>query len=128
MIWKEGKVLLGKRKGNLGTDEYSFPGGHLEPGESLVECALREISEECGVLVRNVRFQLLASVFEFLPKHYVQVGFLADWEAGEPKVLEPDKCAGWGWYSLDALPVPLFFPTAQMIASYKSGANFIDVK
>ncbi len=61
MILKEGKVLLGKRKGSHGAGEYSFPGGHLEYMESFEDCARREIEEECGIKVKNLRFQYLTN-------------------------------------------------------------------
>ncbi len=128
MIWKDGKVLLGKRKSALGTDEYSFPGGHLEPGESFAGGALREVAEECGVSVKDLRFQLLANILDYAPKHYVQIGFVADWDSGEPRVLEPEKCEGWDWYPLDRLPSPLFQPTRTMIESYRSGVTFMDTE
>ena len=128
MIFKGGKVLLGKRKGSHGTGEYAFPGGHLEMGESFATCAARETREECGIEIENTRFQLLANVLDYLPKHYVHIGLLADWRSGEPQVLEPKKCEGWGWYALDALPKPLFKPAVIMFTSYQSGINFLDVK
>lgn len=108
MIWKGGKVLLGKRKGSHGANQYSFPGGHLEYLESFEDCALREIAEECGVEVTNLKFQFLANRTTFAPKHYVHIGFTADWAVGEPQVLEPEKCEGWGWYYPEQLPEPLF--------------------
>jgi len=96
MILKDGKVLLGKRKGSHGEGEYSFPGGHLEHMESFADCARREIKEECGIEVRNIRFQLLYNMKTYAPKHYVHINLLADWRSGEPEVLEPDKCERWG--------------------------------
>jgi 8-oxo-dGTP diphosphatase len=56
----------------------------------------------------------------------VLIGFCADWRSGEPQVLEPEKCEGWGWYALDQLPEPLFIPTEMMVTSYRSEVNFLD--
>jgi ADP-ribose pyrophosphatase YjhB (NUDIX family) len=58
LIFKEGKVLLGKRKhaDGLGDGEYAGTGGHLEYMESIEACAKRETLEECGLEIENVRF------------------------------------------------------------------------
>ena len=108
MILKDEKVLLSKRKGSHGEGEYAFPGGHLEYLESFEDCVKRETKEECGIEIENVRFLYLANVTKYAPKHYVHIGLVADWQSGEPQILEPDKSEKWGWYSLDSLPQPMF--------------------
>lgn len=126
MIFKKGKILLGKRKGSHGEGEYAFPGGHLEYMESTEEGALREIAEECGVKIRNLRFQFVANVRKYKPKHYIHFGLVADWKSGEPKILEPDKMESWGWYSFSKLPKPLFEFCKLAIKSRKTGKNYFD--
>ncbi len=128
MIFKDGKILLGKRKSSHGAGEYAFPGGHLEYMESYKQCALREIAEECGIEVENIRFQYVANIKQYAPRHYVHIGLLADWKSGEPKVLEPEKLESWGWYGLDNLPQPLFATINKSIAAYKTGTNFYDAE
>lgn len=127
MILKDGKVLLGKRKGSHGEGEYAFPGGHLEYMESFEDCARRETKEECGINIKNIRFQFLANVAKYSPKHYVHIGLIADRESGDPKVLEPDKIESWDWYDLDSLPQPLFEMCRLTFESYKSGENYCDL-
>ena len=119
MILKEGKVLLGKRKGSHGEGEYSFPGGHLEYMKTIEECARRETLEETGIEIKNIKFQFLANVRKYKPKHYLHVGVIAEWKEGEPELKEPDRCEGWGWYNLDNLPEPLFLMTKLAIISWK---------
>jgi 8-oxo-dGTP diphosphatase len=59
---KPGHILLGQRlakhrDGNpVGKDMFATPGGHLEFGETFEECAIREVQEECGVALKEVRF------------------------------------------------------------------------
>jgi 8-oxo-dGTP diphosphatase len=43
MILKNGKILLGKRKGSHGEGEFAFPGGHLEYMESFTKCAKKKL-------------------------------------------------------------------------------------
>lgn len=128
MIFKDGKILLGKRRNSHGAGEYSFPGGHLEYMESYKDCALREIAEECGIEVQNIHFQYLANIKQYAPRHYVHIGLLAEWKSGEPQVLEPEKLEHWGWYDLDNLPQPLFATIKKSIQAYKTGANFFDAE
>lgn len=128
MIFKDGKILLHKRKGSHGEGEYAFPGGHLEYMESFEDCAKREISEECGIEVYNVRFNYVTNVFKYAPKHYVHIGLIADWESGDPKILEPDKCEGeWDWYDLNNLPSPMFEMCKLAIKAYKENINYFDI-
>lgn len=127
MIFKNGKVLLAKRKGSHGEGEYAFPGGHLEYMESFDDCARREVNEECGIKINNIRFQFLANVIKYVPKHYVHIGLLADWESGEPMVLEPEKSELWCWYELDKLPQPMFETCKIAIDSYRTGKNYYDI-
>ncbi len=128
MILKEGKVLLGKRKGSHGDGEYQFPGGHLEHLESFEDCARREVAEECGLEIDHVRFQFLANVTHFAPKHYTHIGLLADWRGGEPQLLEPEKSGEWGWYDLNNLAKPLFYPCILAIQSHATGQLCFDLQ
>lgn len=126
MIMKNGKVLLGKRKGSHGAGEYAWPGGHFEYMESFEQCAKREVKEETGMEIQNIRFLRLLNLKDYDPKHYVDIGLLADWKSGEPKVMEPEKTEGWNWYDMDNLPKPLFATLPTYIEAYKTGKNFWD--
>ncbi len=126
MILKDGKVLLGKRRGSHAAGEYAFPGGHLEYMESFEACARREVEEETGLKIKNLKFILLSNEKTYPPKHYVHIGFLADWQDGEPKILEPNKVDSWNWYDLDHLPSPLMEMTKKQLGCYKKGKNYFD--
>jgi 8-oxo-dGTP diphosphatase len=126
MIVKDGKFLLGKRKGSHGAGEYAWPGGHMEYMESFSECAKRETKEETGIEIDNVRFLRLANLTRYAPKHYIDVCMIADWKSGEPKVLEPHKVESWDWYDIDNLPKPLFGAIDLSIEAYKTGKIFWD--
>jgi len=101
MILTEEKVLLGQRKGPHGAGEYAFPGVHLEYGESFAACAQRETREESGLEITNIRFQFVANIMYYAPRHYVHIGLIADWKRGTPAVLEPEASATWAWYEVD---------------------------
>lgn len=109
-ILKDGKVLLGKRLSAHGKGTWAFPGGHLEFGETVVDCAQREVAEETGIQISNIRKgpyteDLLVSE----NKHYITLLMIADWQSGEPAALEPHKCQEWHWFDWDQLPSPLFW-------------------
>lgn len=128
LILKDGMVLLTKRKGAHGAGEYAFPGGHLEYMESFENCAKREVKEECGIEIKNIKFQYLANVTKYAPRHYVHIGLIAEWKSGEPKLLEPEKAEEWGWYDLDNLPQPLFEFCKMSFDVLNSKENYFDGK
>lgn len=127
-IIKDGKVLLGKRKGSHGEGQWATPGGHLEYMESFKDCVLRELAEECGIEVENIRFQYLANMKEYAPKHYCHVGMIMEWKSGEPKVLEPDKCEEWKWFDINNLPENIFASSKWAIDAKKEGFIFKDAE
>ncbi len=124
MVFKDGKILLHRRKNAHGSGEYSFPGGHLEYKESFEECVIRETAEEAGIKIKNIRFLLVSNLLDYLPKHYVHLNFIADWESGEPTVMEPEKCESWEWYDLENLPTPCFKTMPHCIEAYKTGKYY----
>lgn len=126
MIFNGNKILLGKRKGSHGEGEYAFPGGHLDYMETFEQCARRETKEETGIKIKNIRFQHLSNIRKYNPKHYVHIGLVADYQSGEPKVLEPERCESWNWYSLNKLPKPLFKMTKLAIDSWKNKKIYLD--
>jgi 8-oxo-dGTP diphosphatase len=126
-VLKDGKLLLGQRKGSHAVGEYAGPGGHLEYMESIVECAKRETLEETGIEIGNCEFLCVTNLNEYEPKHYIDIGIKADWISGEPSVLEPDKVEGWDWYDLDNLPAPLFATETKYIRALKEGIRFFDI-
>jgi 8-oxo-dGTP diphosphatase len=126
LVMKDGKLLLGKRRNAHGAGEYASPGGHLEHGESFEACARREVLEETGLELGDVRFLRLLNTTRYAPKHYVDVSLVADWKSGEPRNLEPEKLEGWGWYALDALPSPLFEMLHTSVEALKTGQSFFD--
>lgn len=128
MVFKDGKILVGKRKvtASHGAGEYSFPGGRMEFDESFEECVVRETLEESGIEIKNIKFQCVANINKYEIFQVILIVFIADWESGEPKSFENEKIGDWNWCDLDNLPSPLFYPTAIVIDSYRTGKNFYD--
>lgn len=116
------EVLLGLRNASHGTGEWSFPGGHLEFGEKIFETAKREVKEETNLDI--IEFELISVCDEMRyivtdNKHYVNLGVLGKYAGGEPKLMEPEKCAEWRWFSMDAVPENLFEATGYILKNYQ---------
>ncbi len=79
---------------------YSIQAGFVEPGESLEETVAREVLEETGLHVRNIRY-FGSQPWPF--PHSLMIGFTAEYEAGELTIdgVELEEAA---WYSADTLP------------------------
>ncbi|MFN0125029.1 MAG: nucleotide triphosphate diphosphatase NUDT15 [Blastocatellia bacterium] len=121
LVMRGGKILLGRRKGSHGAGLYAAPGGHIESGESFEAAARREVFEETGLTIKDIR---LLSVGNYLfegERHYIDVDFVCEAPEGQPQLREPEKCDGWAWYDPDQLPAPLFIVTERMIASLATG-------
>ncbi len=74
--------------------------GFVEPGESIEETINREIREEVGIEIENVRY------FGSQPWPFpnsLMIGFTADWAGGKLRA-DPAEIEDAGWYSADDLP------------------------
>ncbi len=126
MLFKDGKILLGKRKGSHGSGLYAWPGGKLDLMESIFDCAKREVKEETGLEITDLKFLRVMNLKTPDNYHFLDIAVSAQWKSGEPQTLEPEKCEGWAWYDINNLPEPLFSAEPSAIEAYKTGKNFFD--
>ncbi len=105
-VRKDGKVLIGQRKGIHAPGTWCAPGGHLELGESWEDCARREVMEEAGIEIDNVHLGNVTNDIYPDGKHYVTIQMIADWKSGEPRVLETEKMERWEWRDFNDVPEP----------------------
>jgi NAD+ diphosphatase len=99
LIQREGEALLG-RSPRFPPGVYSTLAGFVEPGETLEECVHREIEEEVGVSVTNLRY------FGSQPHPFpnsLMVGFVADWQSGEIRI-DPAEIEDARWFRTTDLP------------------------
>ncbi len=117
-VFKDGEFAMLQRQGAHGEGTWSVPGGHLEFGESFEETAAREVMEETGLEIQNIRFGAVTNdYFKAEHKHYVTIWMLSDWKAGELEIMEPDKSSAVSWNTFETLPSPLFLPWNQLFES-----------
>lgn len=93
------EVLLVHARNFRGTF-YGLVAGFLEPGETLEQCVEREVREETGLSIRNIRY------FDSQPWPYpsgLMVGFTADYAGGTIKLQDNELSAG-AFYHRDRLP------------------------
>ena len=110
LVRRPGEVLL-TRKPEWAPGRYSLVAGFLEFGECLEEGAAREVREETGVLVENLRY--LGSQCWPFPSQ-LMCGFVADYAGGEV-VIDTRELADARWFTIDHLPE---LPPKRSIARY----------
>lgn len=99
LVWREGELLLA-RAPHFSAGMYSALAGFVEAGESLEDCVVREVHEETGVQVADLRY--FGSQSWPFP-HSLMVAFTARWTGGAI-VPQPDEIEDAQWFALDALP------------------------
>lgn len=120
-VFKDGKFIMGCRRGAHGEGTWSVPGGHLEFGETIEEGAKREVEEETGLKITNVKVAGITNdIFELEGKHYLTIWVTSNWKRGKPKIMEPDKFIDLEWHNFETLSENLFLPWKELLKS-----NFI---
>ena len=95
-----GKELLMVQSKNFRGDYYGLVAGFVETAETLEECVRREVEEETGIRVDNIRY--VASQSWPYPSG-LMVGFTAEYVGGELAIQHSELKKG-GWFTVDSLP------------------------
>jgi len=99
LVWR-GEELLLARAPNFKPGMFSALAGFVEAGESLEDCVHREVAEEVGLTVKNLRYYGSQS-WPF--PHSLMVAYTAEWVAGEIRP-QPGEIEEAEWFPIDALP------------------------
>jgi NAD+ diphosphatase len=120
---EDGERLLLARNHRFPTGRYSVVAGFVEPGESLEQCCLREVREEVGIAIQNIRY------FGSQPWPFpnsLMIGFTAEYAGGEFR-LEQEEIADAGWFSPHDLPkLPPKVSIARRLIDAFLAANGVD--
>ena len=123
------EVLLQLRQNTGYMDDHwaAAAAGHVERGETAYDAAHREAREELGITGVDLRFELTMQRTQHDEPidERVDFFFTADAWAGEPRIVEPDKCADLRWFPLDALPDPVVPHEALALASLGKGDPYL---
>ena len=98
-VLKNDQILLGRNK-RFKLPFYSVLAGFVEPGEALEECVKREIREEVGITVENIRY------FGSQPWPFpdsLMIAFVADYAGGEI-CIDGSEIIDAAWFAKDHLP------------------------
>ena len=113
VIVKDDRVLLVHQNNNL----WSFPKGHMEPGETEIEAALREVKEETGLDVKidDSKRYVFGYLIEELSIDKTVVLFLAQVEDGVDMKKQDSEIAELRWVPFDEVEQTLNFDAWRQI-------------
>lgn len=122
IIWnKQGQILIDKRrKQGLHGGFWEFPGGKIEPGETVEACIKREIMEELGIVI-EVGESLMTIEHDYTKFTVTLCVHNCHYISGEPQTIECDEIR---WVTLDELD-QFSFPKAneQIIATLRKNST-----
>lgn len=88
----DGRILLGRKRRGMGFGKWNGFGGKIEAGETMRECAARELWEECGLQVRPEDLEMVGDLYFHQPSDtawsHAGIVYLARNWVGEPYVSE----------------------------------------
>lgn len=117
---EKGRILLAKSP--KWSDKWTLPGGHIEPGESILKAAEREAEEETGLKLEPIKIltfgELINSKDFHRPAHFIYFDCILRKVGGELK-LQKDEISDYKWLSpKEALKLDLAESYGESIREY----------
>ncbi len=114
-------ILIQKRSDTVESwpNFWAFPGGKVDDGEMMRAAALREASEEVGIIGHqdDIKAETIVMFQTIQGTKIVYFGLVENYE-NAPAIIEPDLASDLAWFSINDLPTP-------MIPHHISGLNAI---
>ena len=97
---KDNEVVVTKyKKGNKKEGYYDIPGGKIEEGETPKQTAIREMKEETGIEIQNLKYKGIMTI-EYPDRMFILDTFISREYEGEPQEFEENKSE---WIDIDEL-------------------------
>ena len=120
---ERGHLLLIQRLREPEAGAWGLPGGKIDFGERSEDTARREIEEELGIVIELTRLACICEIIDGGDgRHWVSPIYEARIVSGVPRLMEPDKHGGWGWFAPDRMPERLTTPAITFLNATANGA------
>jgi len=99
-VRRRGRVLLAQRSVAPSIGKWGFPGGAQELGETIRDCARRELLEETGISAEPIAELEVIDMIRHdregrVPSHFTLICVLLDWRSGEGEPIQDASALGW---------------------------------
>lgn len=129
ILVRSDKILLSRRYNTGFHDgDYSFPAGHLDGNETMIQTMIREAKEEIGIDLKLGNLKLVHVMHRKEPsEERINFFFTAEKWIGEPKIMEPHKCDDLNWFEIDNLPNNVIPYIKQAINCFKNKIFYSEI-
>jgi 8-oxo-dGTP diphosphatase len=117
LVIDNNKVLMILRKKDPESGKWCLPGGYLSWDETVEECAAREVKEETGYIIKDLKFLKINSNPNREERQNIVLFFKANIKEKKDPI-DLDEVIKIKWFSLDELPNDIVFGHDKIIKEH----------